>query len=69
MYSQARLHGTLKPINYFKINGRVLNLYSVEGRTPSASYSLYWDNEANPLQHAMTLLEVVNTISDLLNNE
>lgn len=70
MYSQAQgvyPTGVLSPVNYFIINGRVLNLYYVANRPHSAAFSLYWDDEQNPVQHGMTHLEVFNIIAGLLN--
>lgn len=66
MYSQIDTSTVLKAVNYFTINGRILNLYTVSGRTPSAAFSLYWDGKNNPLQHNMTAFEVFNVLSGLL---
>lgn len=66
MYSQSKLHKNLKPINVFNINGRILNLYPVEGRPEAAAFSLYWNDESNPVQHSMTAFEVFTILSGLL---
>jgi len=54
------------PIVEFKIKDRMLSLYIVSGLTPSASYSLYWNDQNNPVQHAMTDYEVFHVISGIL---
>jgi hypothetical protein len=59
-------NGVLQPIQEFCINGRWLYLYSNPGYTPSAPFSMYWEDEQNPLQHNMNHLEVFNVLSDLL---
>ena len=56
----------IHPKNRFFIDGRWLNLYTVDDRTPSTSFSLYWQNEINPVQHAMTAFEVFSVLADLL---
>ena len=56
----------LRPITDFVINGRVLSLYDVAGRTPSTRFSLYWNDETNPVQHAMTELEVFHALHEIL---
>jgi len=57
---------SLHPIQEYNIRGRTLCLYSVEGRPPSACFSLYWEDETVPVQHAMTCIEVFNVLSGLL---
>lgn len=37
---------------------RILSLYTVKGYMPSENYSLYWNDEQNPLQHNMNDWEV-----------
>jgi len=56
----------MHPVENFAIGGRTINLYAVDGRTPSAPYSLYWNDERNPVQHAMTAHEVFNQLHQLL---
>ncbi len=57
----------LHPMNRFFINGRWLNLYAHANRTPSTPYSLYWQDENNSLQRAMTALEVFTVLAGILN--
>lgn len=56
----------LHPEAEFKIGDRMLSLYTVQGRTPSAPYSLYWNDEQNPIQHEMTAWEVFKALESLL---
>ena len=56
----------MHPVNRFFINGKWLNLYTVRGRTPSTQFSLYWQDEQNPVQHAMNTFEVFAVLADLL---
>lgn len=51
----------------FFIDGRWLGLYYHKNRTPSAPFSLHWDNELNPIQHAMTDLEVFHVLASIIN--
>lgn len=57
---------TLQPIEKFCFGDRWLYLYYNTGRTPSTAYSLYWEDELNPAQHAMTTHEVFSFISNVL---
>lgn len=59
----------MHPVEEFKIGDRVISLYWVEGRTPGTAYSLYWNDEHNPVQHAMTHHEVFNVLHHLLDPE
>ena len=59
-------NSVMHPEKRFFINGKWLNLYTVDGRTPSAPFSLYWQDEINPVQHAMTAFEVFAVLADLL---
>lgn len=56
----------LRPVSRFLIGGRYLCLYTHVNRTPSAPYSFYWTDEENPLQHAMSISEVFNILSQEL---
>lgn len=56
----------LRPVADFNINGRTLSLYDVSGRTPSTRYSLYWNDETNPVQHAMSEWEVFQALHEIL---
>lgn len=56
----------LKPEIRFFIGGKWLNLYTNTGRPPSSAFSLYWQDEQNPVQHAMNWLEVLNILSSYL---
>ena len=58
------------PVQDFKIGERILSLYSVAGRSSSASYSLLWnDGDSNPIQHNMTPTEVFTVLHYLLEPE
>ena len=56
----------LKPIQSFIIEGKTLCLYSHNSRPKDAAYSFYWQDETNPVQHAMTDYEVFNVLSQIL---
>jgi hypothetical protein len=55
----------LKPVKSFNVGGRSLSLYWHEGRLESAPYSLYWDDERNPVQTEMVDLEVFDVLAGL----
>ncbi len=59
----------LTPVAEFKIGERTLSLYTVKGYMPSENYSLYWNDEQNPLQHNMNDWEVFKALENLLNPE
>ena len=56
-------NGLLRGIKGFKIGEKYLYLYSHIHRSPTTSYSLYWEDESNPVQHNMSLWEVLGVIS------
>lgn len=58
---------TLNPVQEFCIHGRWCSLYDMTARPVGLNFSLYWNNEMNPIQHAMTALEVFNLLAALLN--
>ena len=60
-------YNVMKPISHYNIKGRWLSVYWVEGRTESAPYSVYWDDENNPIQHNMSDREVFNLLEDIIN--
>ena len=60
-------NSVLSPVQKFLIKGRWLYLYHCKDRTPSTSLSLYWEDELNPVQHAMNDLEVFAVLADLIN--
>ena len=65
-----RANDAMRSMQDFRIGGRVLSLYIVDGRCPSAPYSLYWnDDPGPPLQHAMTAVEVFAALHRLLEPE
>lgn len=57
---------TVRPVERFNINGKWLSLYDFKGRALGFSYSLYWDGETNPVQHNMSLLEVLHVLATML---
>jgi hypothetical protein len=60
---------SLTPVAEFNIRGRILSLYTVKGYRPSENYSLYWNDETNPVQHNMTPYEVFKALESLLETE
>lgn len=56
----------LQPVASFPIAGRVLGLYFHANRHPSIPYSLYWEDEPNPIMHGMSAREVFLTLAKLL---
>lgn len=69
LFPHASQGGPLKPVKSFKIGNRRLSLYWHENRVPSAAYSLYWDDERNPVQHAMTDREVFEVLAGILERD
>ncbi|MDP3954537.1 MAG: hypothetical protein Q8Q06_03930 [bacterium] len=65
-FPHSKPGGPLRPVREFVINGKYLGLYAHEGRPASSCFSLYWEDENNPVQHAMSYGEVFNAIADLL---
>ena len=59
----------MNPVAEFDIGGRMLSLYAVEGRLPGENYSLYWNDETNPVQHNMSDWEVFKALESLLETE
>jgi len=69
-FPHARGHeNALAPVTDFRIGKRTLSLYTVSGRTPSAPFSLYWNDESSPVQHAMTAFEVFWALHSILDPE
>jgi hypothetical protein len=69
-FPHARGHeSALAPVTDFRIGKRTLSLYTVSGRTPSAPFSLYWNDESSPVQHAMTAFEVFWALHSILDPE
>jgi len=69
-FPHAKGHeSALTPVTDFRIGKRTLSLYTVSGRTPSAPFSLYWNDENNPVQHAMTAWEVFWALHSILDSE
>jgi len=59
----------LTSVAEFDIGGRMLSLYTVKGYMPSENYTLYWNDETNPVQHNMTPYEVFKALESLLETE
>lgn len=60
---------SLTPVAEFKIGERTLSLYTVKGYMPSENFTLYWNDETNPVQHNMTPYEVFKALESLLETE
>ena len=59
-------NAVLEPVQSFLVGPRTLYLYLHTGRTPGCAYSLYYEGEFNPVQHAMSEREVYAVLSDEL---
>jgi len=64
-YPHAKISKALRPVREFSIQGQWYSLYLVEGRAESNPYSLYNNGQDNPVQHAMSALEVIDLLSYL----
>jgi acyl carrier protein len=60
---------SLSPVTDFSVRGRTLSLYAVRGRMASECFSLYFNDESNPVQHNMTPYEVFWALHGLLDPE
>lgn len=58
--------GVVTPVAEFSIGGRTLSLYTVKGYSPSVNLTLYWNDEANPVQHNMSAFEVFHCLEHFL---
>jgi acyl carrier protein len=68
-FPHAKSHEALTPVTDFRIGDRTLSLYTVEGRLASECFSLYFNDEHNPVQHNMTPYEVFWALHGLLDPE
>lgn len=57
----------MRAVDRFNIGGRWCCLYRNTTRPPHTQYTMYWFEERNPIQHAMTHQEVFVQLAQLLN--